>query len=273
MLRRCRPFLAGGGAIPSVYEEPHVWIKPDAPPPPPPKYNALICLSGCGVYDGAECTESVAAAIAMEQNDFNITWGAPYRQQHHVIDHSKGAPAVGETRNIAVEAARIARAPPVDITTIDVKDYDCLILPGGFGVMKNLSNFAVAESADAAKVHDDVAQLILSFYNSRKAIGACCIAPVIVAAVLGPEIKATKRPPIQLTLGETEGDAQRLAESFGSVELNQCSVVSSFRDLHYNVVSTPAYMCEDASPASVFKGIERMAKETPKLRNLLKMLI
>jgi enhancing lycopene biosynthesis protein 2 len=261
MLRRSCRFLSG--AIPSVYEEPHPWIKPDKPAPPPPHYKALICLSGCGVYDGSEITESVATMIALEQQHFHIAYCAPNRQQFHVVDHNKGAPSIGESRHIGAEAARIARGPCIPLEEVNVKDYDCLVFPGGYGVMKNLSNFAVADTAAGEKpmVHTDVAELINAFYRSGKPIGAACIAPVVVAAVLGPEIKATKRPPLKITLGHTEGDAQRLAESFGSVELQECEVGRCHRDLSYNVVSTPAYMCDDASPSTVFEGITRMTKE------------
>ena len=48
----------------------------------------------------------------------------------------------GETRNVQIEAARIARGPVADLDTIKASDFDALFMPGGFGAAKNLSSFA-----------------------------------------------------------------------------------------------------------------------------------
>jgi len=51
-----------------------------------------VVLSGCGIYDGAE-----------------ILFMAPDVEQMHVVNHVDGQPAEGESRNVLVESARIAR--------------------------------------------------------------------------------------------------------------------------------------------------------------------
>ena len=68
-----------------------------------------VVLSGCGVYDGAEIHESVATILALDRADAEVVFMAPDVDQMHVIDHTKGAPAEGETRNVRTEAGRIAR--------------------------------------------------------------------------------------------------------------------------------------------------------------------
>lgn len=67
-----------------------------------------VVLSGCGVYDGTEITEAVGLLIALSQAGFSYRCYAPVREQYHVVDHFKGAPADG-ARNILTESARIAR--------------------------------------------------------------------------------------------------------------------------------------------------------------------
>ena len=67
-----------------------------------------VLLSGCGVYDGSEIQESVFTLLAIDQNGSKAICVAPDVQQHHVVNHISGA-EMSETRNVLVEAARIAR--------------------------------------------------------------------------------------------------------------------------------------------------------------------
>lgn len=54
---------------------------------------------------------------------------APNVDQMHVVDHVKGQPTQ-EKRNVLVESARIARGNIKDLTKLDVKGLDALIIPG-----------------------------------------------------------------------------------------------------------------------------------------------
>jgi enhancing lycopene biosynthesis protein 2 len=40
-----------------------------------------------------------------------------------------------------LESARIARGNIQDLVTIDSKQFDAILVPGGFGAAKNLSSF------------------------------------------------------------------------------------------------------------------------------------
>ena len=66
-----------------------------------------------------------------------------------------------------------------------------LIIPGGFGIAKNFSNWATAKPEDF-KVEEDIAKVIQSFYDAKKLIAASCIAPLIISKVL---------PNVTITLG------------------------------------------------------------------------
>ena len=101
-----------------------------------------MILSGCGVYDGAEIHESVITLLRLDQRGAQVECFAPDVAQLHVINHLTGE-EMPESRNVLVESARIARGAVKDIGQANAADFDALIVPGGFGAAKNLSNFAV----------------------------------------------------------------------------------------------------------------------------------
>ena len=84
-------------------------------------------------------------------------------------------------RNIMQESARISRGNVLDITTLDARNYDALVIPGGFGVAKNLSDFAFR--GEHMEVDKDVAKVLKDFYNHNKVIGMTCLSPVLAAKV------------------------------------------------------------------------------------------
>ncbi|HCH63677.1 MAG TPA: isoprenoid biosynthesis protein ElbB, partial [Deltaproteobacteria bacterium] len=74
-----------------------------------------VILSGCGVFDGAEIHESVISLLQLARRGATVQCAAPDKPQMHVIDHLRGAVAEGESRNVLVEAARIARGAIVPL--------------------------------------------------------------------------------------------------------------------------------------------------------------
>ena len=153
-----------------------------------------VVLSGCGVYDGAEIHESVLTLLALDRAGAEAVCLAPDVAQRHVVNHLTGQPAEGETRNVLVEAARIARGKVRSLAGFDAGTLDALVLPGGFGAAKNLCDFAF-RGADC-EVHPEVARVVRAVHAAGKPVGAVCIAPVILARLLGAESP-------QLTIGPT----------------------------------------------------------------------
>ena len=100
-----------------------------------------VLLSGCGVFDGAEIHESVLTLLALDEAGVDTVMVAPAGAQLHVVNHLSGQVAEGESRDVLVEAARIARGAIVDIDSLDLSEVDGVVLPGGFGVAKNLCDF------------------------------------------------------------------------------------------------------------------------------------
>ena len=138
-----------------------------------------VILSGCGVYDGSEIYESTITLLAIDRAGAEAVCMAPDVEQMHVINHLTGEPAEGETRNVLVEAARVARGNIKDIAEVSVNDFDALIIPGGFGAAKNLCNFAV--KGPDCDVNSEVARLVKDTVAARKPLAAVCIAPALLA--------------------------------------------------------------------------------------------
>ena len=70
---------------------------------------------------------------------------APDKDQLHAIDHTKGAPH--ETnRNVLADSAGIARGNIAALSALKVDEFDALVVPGGFGAAKNLSDWALKGS-------------------------------------------------------------------------------------------------------------------------------
>ena len=204
-----------------------------------------VILSGCGVFDGAEIHESVITMLALDRAGAEMVICAPDVEQMHVVNHHTGEVAEGESRNVRIEAARIARGPVADVADIKADDLDALILPGGFGAAKNLCDFAVA-GADC-EVNPDVAALLREVHAQGKPVAAVCIAPALLAKVLGSEGPA-------LTIGN-DADTAGAMETLGATHI-ECPVTEFVIDRERKLITSPAYMlAQNISEAA--EGIEK----------------
>jgi len=204
-----------------------------------------VLLSGCGVYDGSEIHEAVITMLALDRAGAEIVCMAPNKNQHHVINHLT-MEQMNETRNVLVESARIARGNIRDLKTVTAKDIDALIMPGGFGAAKNLSEFAFKRTQ--ALVDAEVERLLKEMVQAKKPIGAICISPATVALALG-SIGPT------LTVGndvETIGAIEALGGKHRACMVHEIAV-----DEENRIVTTPAYMLGPGIK-DVASGIENL---------------
>lgn len=207
-----------------------------------------VVLSGCGFLDGSEIHEAVCTLLFLDRAGATVRCYAPDVAQQHVVDHRRGEPAPGETRNVLVESARIARGKIEPLDRADPERLDALILPGGFGAAKNLSNFATAGGEAAAR--PELVALLRGMHQRGKPIGVVCIAPAVLAAALrGTSTHAT------LTIGDDAGTAEAL-ERMGAVH-RTCPVTEFVVDEANRIVSTPAYMY-DARISEIAAGVEKL---------------
>lgn len=193
--------------------------------------RVAVILSGCGVFDGAEIHETVLTLLALDRANARVLCAAPDVPQHHVINHLTQQPVPGETRNVLVESARIARGNILSLNRLAVTDVDAVILPGGFGAAKNLCTFALA-GADFA-IQPDVARFLRDAHQAGKPLGFVCIAPAIAARLFGAE-------KLEFTIGTDAGTAQALTPG-GGRHVN-CTVHNCVVDRRLKIVTTPAYM-------------------------------
>ncbi|MFU2329408.1 isoprenoid biosynthesis glyoxalase ElbB [Pseudomonas sp. NFX98] len=191
--------------------------------------KVAVILSGCGVYDGAEIYESVITLLRLDQRGAQVQCFAPNIAQLHVINHLTGE-EMPESRNVLVESARIARGEIKDIREADAEDFDALIIPGGFGSAKNLSNFAI--EGTGCTVQPEVLALTEAFAEAGKPVGLICISPALAAKIYGPGVTCT--------IGNDTETAAAL-NKMGATH-KECGVSDIVEDKARKLVSTPAYM-------------------------------
>lgn len=209
-----------------------------------------VLLSGSGVNDGSEIHESVLTMLFLDRSDTEIILMAPNIDQMHVINHYTGQ-EMDEFRNVLVESARIARGNIKDMAEISGDDLDALIIPGGFGVAKNLSDYAM--SGAECSINPDVYRLISEMILLKKPIGAICIAPAMMAKILAEQNQSAT-----MTIGKDKTTAKDI-EDMGSAH-KECLVEEIVIDEVNNIVTTPAYMdAKNISEAAA--GIEKLVKQ------------
>ncbi|CRM34006.1 isoprenoid biosynthesis glyoxalase ElbB [Pseudomonas fluorescens] len=203
-----------------------------------------VILSGCGVYDGAEIQESVITLLRLDQRGAHVECFAPDIAQLHVINHLTGE-EMPESRNVLVESARIARGAVKDIREANAADFDALIVPGGFGAAKNLSNFAVQGAS--CSVNPQVLELAEAFAEAGKPVGLICISPALAAKIYGPGVTCT--------IGN-DADTAAALDKMGATH-QECTVEDIVEDTARKLVSTPAYML-GKNISEVASGINKL---------------
>lgn len=210
--------------------------------------KVAVILSGCGVFDGAEIHESVLALLHIAKAGASYQCFAPDMEQMHTINHISGE-EMQPNRNVLVESARIARGEIKPITELNASEFDALILPGGFGAAKNLSDFAV-KGAEAA-MQSDVLKACQAFATARKPAGYICITPALIPLVYGS--------PSLATIGNDIDTASAVSAMGG--EHVECAVEDIVVDEANRVVSTPAYMLAGSileADAGISKLVEKV---------------
>ena len=202
--------------------------------------KTAILLSGSGVYDGSEIHESVMAMLSLSQNNIDYICTAPDINQHHVINHMNGE-ETSQQRNVLHESARIARGQIVPLSELKFENISSLVIVGGFGAAKNLSNWAF--KGPNGDILEEIKDLILYFIKNKKPIVALCISPILIAK----STEGTKYCP-KITLGsEKENSEYNISEinqvikSIGSIPENR-NINEICVDTDLRIITAPCYM-------------------------------
>ena len=227
--------------------------------------NFGILLSGSGVYDGAEIQEAVLSMLAVSESGDTYTCIGINADQFHVINHLTGEP-MNESRNMLVEAARIARGNIVPIQDVQPADLDGLIIPGGFGSAKNFTKWAF--EGPEGNILPEVKLLLVNLINIGKPIAALCVSPVVLAKALeGSDIHPS------LTLGTTAESSPYDIEAFsqGLEKTGATTTYKTVREIHVDptnkIITAPCYMM-DANISEVWKNIRQAVDELKKMATL-----
>ena len=208
-----------------------------------------VILAGSGVFDGAEIHEATLTLLAIKKLGADYEIFAPDIPQHHVINHITGE-EMHEQRNVLVESARIARGNIRSLTRFNADLFDAIIIPGGFGVAKNLCTWAF--EGDNCSVNPDAEKAIKGMYAAKKPIGAMCIAPVI----LGKLFSGTN-----LTTGDDEASAEfikKMGSDYTKTKHGEVVI-----DKSRKIFTAPCYML-DADIVQIAEGTENLVKEMMK---------
>jgi enhancing lycopene biosynthesis protein 2 len=208
-----------------------------------------VILAGSGVFDGAEIHEATLTLLAIKKLGADYEIFAPDIPQHHVVNHLTGK-EMHETRNVLVESARIARGNIKSLSQFKADLFDAIILPGGFGVAKNLCTWAF--EGDDCSVNPDVVKAIQGMYAAKKPIGAMCIAPVILGKLF---------PGTNLTTGDDKASAdfiKRMGSDYTKATHGEVII-----DKSRKIFTTPCYML-DADIVQIAEGTENLVREMMK---------
>ena len=221
-----------------------------------------ILLSGCGVFDGSEIQEAICTMLAISRAGATYCCIGIDADQHHVINHVTGE-EMNESRNMLVEAARIARGEITPIDKIQPADIDALVIPGGFGNAKNLTTWAF--SGPNGTILPEVKLLLVNLINVGKPIAALCVSPVVLAKALeGSNVHP------ELTIGTTAEKSPYEIASFaqGLEKTGAKAVEKSVREVYVDkvnkLVSAPCYMM-DATITEIDNNIQQAVNELIKL--------
>jgi enhancing lycopene biosynthesis protein 2 len=206
-----------------------------------------VVLSGCGFRDGSEIHEAVFALLAIDLAGAEAVCIAPDIELSEV-NHCT-MELTGAKRKVLIESARIARGKIKNISEIKAADLDALVLPGGFGAALNLCDFA--QKGAAAAVNPEVSRLVKEIHAAKKPIGAICIAPALIAAILGKDVGPT------LTIGTDPGTAAEIGKT--GAKHQDCLPTEIVIDQANKIVTTPAYMLAGRI-SEVYEGIGKCVK-------------
>jgi enhancing lycopene biosynthesis protein 2 len=114
-----------------------------------------------------------------------------------------------------------------------------------------LSNYA--DKGVVCNVHPDVERLLKAMLARRRPMGFLCMAPILAARVLGPVAG------VRITFGPRACEEAKHAAVMGA-DVRPCPVRDIVVDQKISVVSTPAYMYDDARLADVAVGIDKAVR-------------
>ena len=213
--------------------------------------KVAVILSGSGVYDGAELQEAIVTLLSLDRAGLKAVCFAPNIEQHHVINHLTGEEDLTASRNVLEEAARINRGDVQDLSSCVASNFDGIVVVGGFGVAKNLSDFAF--NGAQSSVDSTTLSILKEFGQLSRPALYMCIAPALLPLVYGKGI--------ELTIGNDPTTVEAI-EAMGGIHIER-DVEGIVVDEARQVISTPAYMLAQSisqAATGIENGVTQLVK-------------
>lgn len=211
--------------------------------------RVAVLLSGCGVGDGSQIEEVMLIYLALDKYGVDYTVSAPDKLQFDVINHVTES-RQDAVRNVLVESARIGRGRTVEVDALTLEELDALVLPGGLGVFKNLSNYV--SERHSFDVDPAIKGLIHRFHQEEKQILAMCASIVLVA-------KSLEEMGCALKLATANDAYKDLLIDLGCEPIN-CEATEVVFDEKNRVISTPAFLASK-NMSDIYEGINGMVEK------------
>ena len=116
-------------------------------------------MLGVGGQDGSEPTETVSASLSLSELSAQTTFFS-FDQEFACQNHKTRTLDENQTRNALIESCRLTRGQSLSIEELNPDDFDALVLPGGSGLLKNVTTHAT--EGDHFKVHATLEKIILN---------------------------------------------------------------------------------------------------------------
>ena len=216
------------------------------------KKKVAVILSGCGAKDGSEIREAIFLLLSLAQNNIRYECFSVNKEQAIVFDHYHDKIAKGETRNVLVESARIARGNVKDIKTLNPAEFAGIAFAGGYGAGLNLSDFAIKNSHDF-ETEKDIEKAIMAFYKADKPLLFLCVSSLLVSKLIEN---------VKITLGGKNEISEKVREA--GVNVVETHHNTPIIDEKHKVISAPCYMLE-INIVELYNGIFSAAKEFAKM--------
>lgn len=140
-------------------------------------YRIGLLLCGCGELDGSDPAQAVAIWARAEQAGAELVACAPDRAQGDALHPLTGSAL--PARNALAESARLTRSACRPLAAVTAHHLDALVVPGGLGVLKTLSDAGVTGAA--ATLEPQTERLLRELRLARKPVAALGEAVVLVA--------------------------------------------------------------------------------------------
>ena len=210
--------------------------------------KVAVFLSGCGAQDGSEIREAVCLLLSLSQLGVKYEYFSLDKEQSFVHNHYTNKISTGETRNILVESARIARGKVLDASQFNCDNFDGIAFVGGYGAGVNLSDFAIKNNKDFT-IDPKITTAIKACKKADKPMYFLCISPILATKLIDN---------VKITLGKKSEITELLKNH--NVQIVETSTNTHTFDENNKIITTPCYML-NITLAELYEGIFNGAKK------------